>query len=391
MDEAVADELWTTLEARLSALDASSGDLTAVEDEADRAIRLEGRPLALLAAGSQVGGPFVRRACETLDVRLLVDNAAAGQPVAGRPTEPEVALADAARRHPGLVAVICGFSMRTVAHFRNVAAAAGVPSLVLPQALHRFGMLGPDEANHWLRHGHPEVVRDVARRVRAGGYYVDPLSRATAAAVMLYRLTWNPTWLDAVRRPGSEEYVSPDAFPLQPGEVIVDGGAYTGDTVEVFHRATKGAYGHIHAFEPDPTNFERLQDTAARLGRVAAYKAGLWSETTELRFEPLGGLGSRFAEHGDLRVPVLALDDVEGLAPTLVKLDVEGAEAAALRGGAKLISRLGPKIAAAAYHRPEDLVELPELLRGLRKDYQFRLLHHGDALYETVLYAWRAG
>ena len=70
-----------------------------------------------------------------------------------------------------------------------------------------------------------------------------------------------------------------------------------------------------------------------------------------------------------------------------IKLDVEGAEIAALRGGAELILRSRPILAVSLYHRPEDVWEIPELLMDMCTHYRFYLRQHLFNSFESVLYA----
>jgi hypothetical protein len=65
----------------------------------------------------------------------------------------------------------------------------------------------------------------------------------------------------------------------------------------------------------------------------------------------------------------------------------EGAELNALPGAEATLRRFRPRPAIAAYHKPEDLVVIPEYLAGLELGYSFRLGHttmHGE---ETVVFA----
>ena len=69
-------------------------------------------------------------------------------------------------------------------------------------------------------------------------------------------------------------------------------------------------------------------------------------------------------------------------------MDIEGAELEALKGAEQIIRNFKPKLAICAYHKPEDLYTLPELIKSFRDDYVFYLRHYTDTLYETVLYAF---
>ena len=73
--------------------------------------------------------------------------------------------------------------------------------------------------------------------------------------------------------------------------------------------------------------------------------------------------------------------------PTFIKMDIEGAEKEALMGAKEIIKRRKPKLAICAYHKPEDIYELPQTILGIRDDYRFVLRQHEYGCYDTVLYA----
>jgi len=73
---------------------------------------------------------------------------------------------------------------------------------------------------------------------------------------------------------------------------------------------------------------------------------------------------------------------------TALKLDIEGAEAAALAGAAAQIRQNRPGLAIAAYHRPADLFDLPRQIAGLDPTYRFALRHQTHWTHDSILYAW---
>ena len=76
-------------------------------------------------------------------------------------------------------------------------------------------------------------------------------------------------------------------------------------------------------------------------------------------------------------IPVESVDHVLNGAPcTLLKLDVEGAERMALEGARHTIEKYQPRISLSAYHRSEDLYELPLLLRDMCADVRLGMRHH---------------
>ncbi len=71
------------------------------------------------------------------------------------------------------------------------------------------------------------------------------------------------------------------------------------------------------------------------------------------------------------RLPCDSVDNLlGGAAATIIKLDVEGCEAAAIEGARRTIERFRPKIQAACYHRVEDYFALPLQVAAIRNDYR---------------------
>jgi hypothetical protein len=70
-----------------------------------------------------------------------------------------------------------------------------------------------------------------------------------------------------------------------------------------------------------------------------------------------------------------------------IKMDIEGAEDAALSGAAETIRRFRPKLAISAYHKPDDMIVLPRRIRSILPAYSFYLEHYTIHQEETVLYA----
>ena len=186
------------------------------------------------------------------------------------------------------------------------------------------------------------------------------------------------------------------AHPLvraEPGDCVVDGGAATGDTAALFLGQT-GANCTIHSFEPTPGSYRELARYAAELDPpvVHPHEAALWSEEGYVTFFEAFEMshGNRIGGHGELRVEAVTLDGLvrKGVIDRvdLIKLDVEGAELAALQGARETIRRFKPRLQVCLYHKPADLWELPLFLADLAPEYRMFLGHHSDSHLDTVLY-----
>lgn len=79
--------------------------------------------------------------------------------------------------------------------------------------------------------------------------------------------------------------------------------------------------------------------------------------------------------------------EAEGIARVdLIKLDIEGAELAALTGAAGVIRRDNPCLQICLYHKDPDLWEIPQYIKGLVPEYRMFVGHHSCCLLDTVLY-----
>lgn len=130
---------------------------------------------------------------------------------------------------------------------------------------------------------------------------------------------------------------------LQPGDVFLDAGANIG-YFTVLAAACVGDRGHVYAFEPEPRNFQLLQDNVELNGfssRVTSMQVALTAESGigQLYLHP-ENLGDHqlFGAGGDretVTVELLAGDDVfsgREVRLDLVKIDTQGAEQAVVEG-----------------------------------------------------------
>lgn len=192
--------------------------------------------------------------------------------------------------------------------------------------------------------------------------------------------------------PAPDQYF-PDFIAGRPDEVAVDAGAFDGDTLADFLRRHGDRFGAYHAIEPDEASLVKLRDCVARLpapvqARVQVHPVAVHDSDGELGFCGGGTVGSSLAAGGASLVPTRRLDGLLAAQPvTWLKLDIEGAELAALRGASDLLRAWQPVVAACCYHLPEDLWSVPGLLRDRLPTHRFFLRAHGYDGWETVCYA----
>lgn len=189
-----------------------------------------------------------------------------------------------------------------------------------------------------------------------------------------------------------------DCFTFGLDEVFVDGGAYIGDSAERFVQKLNGAYKHIYAFEPDLKNLEKAKETLKTFDNITLIPSGLWSSSGQMNFshhDQSSGSSIFYSSVGyeSYNISVVSLDKLfleRPLSdyPTFIKMDIEGSEKEALLGGKNIILKKKPKLAICAYHKAEDIYELPQIILSIREDYQMILRQHSCGSFDTVLYAF---
>ena len=94
--------------------------------------------------------------------------------------------------------------------------------------------------------------------------------------------------------------------------------------------------------------------------KIEIYNKDLWNCETKLLFQHTGGQGSKVGEGNDV-ISTTSTDAIVGDKPiSFIKLDVEVVELEALQGTEQTISKNHPRLAICIYHKPEDVVMIPQ-------------------------------
>jgi FkbM family methyltransferase len=220
--------------------------------------------------------------------------------------------------------------------------------------------------------------------------FSDDNSRKEYAGQVRFRLLLD---YDSLGSPlGADYYFQSDLFSIGPDEVLVDCGAFDGDTVADFVRLQGESFRSIIAFEPDPQNWEKLQTRLNQLPSAVKMKIeslpyALGSSTCTVRFNSTGTDAARIGQGQD-SVECVTLDQaLRDVTPTILKFDIEGAELDALAGAREVIARSRPVLAVSCYHQQSHLWEIPLELARTCHDYQFFLRPHGVEGWDLLCYA----
>ena len=219
----------------------------------------------------------------------------------------------------------------------------------------------------------------------------DQESKDAYETMIRYRISRDPCLPPRVALPSARQYFldslgDREVF-LEPDEIFVDAGAYIGDTVRGFLSAVHGQYRAIYAFEPDGKNFAQLLENTQGLDNVTCRQLGIGDQPGQVGFTS-GGYASRQSAEGEQIVDVDTLDRLlEGVPATYLKMDIEGAERAALRGAKKLIQANRPKLAICTYHSAADMVMVPKTILEFDPSYKLYFRHYTNTVADSICYA----
>jgi FkbM family methyltransferase len=302
-----------------------------------------------------------------------------GVSIEGVPVTPFEALMALDREVPVVVAShrLLGAVLRLrAAGFRSVCAFAAL-QVVDPDAFppHMF-------YDGWLE----DLVGSRATYAALGARLADDRSRDVLDALIGFRLTLDPETLAGVL--DHDLYGAKDLPPPPDPSVYVDAGTFDGDSIRLYLDRYGERCKAVHGFEPDPRTFQRLKANFAADPRVVPHNAGLSDKRGRLSFKDDASRASILTEEGGVAVDVIGLDEALAGGPaSVIKMNIEGAELAALEGAAGTLRRYRPTLMLSLYHRPSDLWRIPEAVDRIAPGYRFYFRQHDGGTIESVLYA----
>ena len=190
-----------------------------------------------------------------------------------------------------------------------------------------------------------------------------------------------------------------DKVRLAPDDVVIDAGAFIGDTAVFFHHRLGGRC-QIHSFELLDENLALLLHNLERNGvpddRIVVNKLALADRSGDEIVVADGasqGATSMFGKAGGgERVVTVTLDEyVQRMClprVDFIKMDIEGAEVMALKGARHTIAHFKPRLAICLYHQWDDVVTVPQAIHatGVAYDFSFKWVQLRDG-WEAVLLA----
>lgn len=250
-----------------------------------------------------------------------------------------------------------------------------------------------------------ELYDNIARINRIKSVLWDDYSKKVLQEVVCRRICGLKRGYGDLKIRNEIQYIFPPALFSKKEGAILDLGGYIGDSVDRFVNKLGDEVSKIYTFEALEKNVRLLEEKKAFLkgywkGEMeivpyaAADKNGM---APFLMPKKAAGFFSPDFKKVDCAEIVNQVDvetrTVDAVIPNTehvryIKMDIEGAEYAALIGARGTIIRETPGLAISIYHNACDYYRLAELLLEYVPNYKLAIRHHKDRHVDTVLYAW---
>lgn len=164
-------------------------------------------------------------------------------------------------------------------------------------------------------------------------------------------------------------------WKYKDNEVLLDCGAYDGDSIENFIKLVHN-YGEIIACEPDDNNYERLLSNITKNSweKIIPYKMGISNKKNTLVFNSSGSMYSKITESGNKEIHVDSIDQIlKGKRVSIIKMDIEGSEMDALHGAEETIKNHRPMLMISAYHKKDDIYNIFQYINRKVENYSYFL------------------
>lgn len=264
--------------------------------------------------------------------------------------------------------------------------------------------------NPWFNAFSVSLYNNLSRVKECVKLMTDEKSKKIYSEVIKRRIIGCSNEYSELKIQGEKQYLADIIYKNIKNEIIIDCGAYIGDTSKRFVSEFRNKVKRIYAYEALPQNLEKLyvqQDNLKKEygwnGELIVLPFAVADKTSVLQFWETELANASFIPDlrstadlqvgkrvKSLKVEARSIDETipENEEVTLIKMDIEGAEYSALIGAEKTIKRTKPRCAISIYHNPLDYINILELLKDYVPQYKFAVRHYKARHVDTVLYAW---
>ncbi|MGN1174746.1 MAG: FkbM family methyltransferase [Roseburia sp.] len=216
----------------------------------------------------------------------------------------------------------------------------------------------------------------------------DNLSKEIVYCILRYWLDYSPLHLKKIVSQVYDQYFDKDIISCKEDEVIVDCGAYIGDSV-MNYLQNYGKYNKIYCYEASEKNLEVCKKNLKLYSNIIFRDCAVGNENKVAYLNKSNDESANVVSGTNgVAINMVKIDEDIKEPVTFIKMDIEGGEIEALLGAKNHISKEHPKLAIAAYHNNHDIWRLARLIKEIDSGYKLYIRYYGGTLYPSkyVLY-----
>lgn len=171
-------------------------------------------------------------------------------------------------------------------------------------------------------------------------------------------------------------------------EILVDVGAYTGDSVLDFVNSYgENCYNKIYCYEITAETVSLMKQNLSKFQNITYKNFAVGNENSKkyIKENDHSSSANLITDYGEKEIIQVSLDDDINEKITMIKMDIEGGEKEALRGCENHIKNEKPKLLISVYHNNTDLFEIPKLIFNFNPSYKFHLRYNGNCIFPTEI------
>lgn len=211
------------------------------------------------------------------------------------------------------------------------------------------------------------------------GELADYRSKKVLYGIMHCWLTFDFEYKCSITENNFDDYWDFDILECNKDEVVVDVGAFTGDST-LSYIQNYGNYKKIYCYEITPESYNILQQNLSAYDNIVFRNVGAGDKNQVMNIVNDSSLelsGNRISEEAGSPVQIVRLDDDIREKITLLKMDIEGSELSALKGARGHIENDNPKLAICTYHNNHHIWEIPRWIKEVNPDYKLYMRYNG--------------
>lgn len=194
----------------------------------------------------------------------------------------------------------------------------------------------------------------------------------------------------------SNNFFNNDIFIISENEVLVDVGAYDGDTLRIFLKECGGKYCKVYCIEPDVASLERLEKYVICNDLDVIFdKRGLWDSTGQLILNDgnnqISSIEINAENSKNANYTVLDVDCLDNMIPesekvSIIKINYLVGVSEALRGAKRILKNDRPKLAITCGFDCVSIIDIYKAVKESNPSYKIFLRYNNAMVSKLTMY-----